>query len=159
MEAQTNDEIIREEIELLLEDIRKAYYASGKKVSGQFLEGLEAEYSKNSATIKGYVYMAGRGKTKNKGKAGEPTLKEQIEKWIVQKGIIIEEGLTVSSLAYLIARKIHREGTKREGWYKIYEEVITPARIDQIRQRVATFNVNRIITEITAELEILAKDV
>jgi hypothetical protein len=156
----TNDEIIKEEIDAILEDILTVYEQSGRKVSGQFEEGLEAVYSHNSATIKGFVYLAGRGKTKKKGKAGEPTLQEQILKWIKARGITaIEDNVSQSSLAYLIARKIHKEGTNRSEWLRIYEQVITPERIDGIISRISELNLNRLITEINAELEVLAKNV
>lgn len=156
----TNDEIIKEEIDAILDDIIQVYEQSGRKASGQFEEGLEAVYEPNKATIRGFVYLAGRGKTKKKGKAGEPTVQQQILKWLKTRGIRpIEENMKLSSLAYLIARKIHKEGTKRSEWLKIYEQVITPQRIDSIIQRISELNVNRIITEINAELEVLAKNV
>jgi len=156
----TTDEVIKEEIDAILIDILKVYEQSGRKASGQFAEGLEVVYSPLSATIRGYVYLAGRGKTKKKGKSGEPTVQQQILKWLKIKGIRpIEEGMKLNSLAYLIARKIHEEGTKRSEWLKIYEEVITPKRIASIIKRIHELNVNRIITEINAQLEILAKNV
>jgi hypothetical protein len=150
------DKIIREEIDSILEDIIEVYERSGRKASGQFEEGLEVVYEPNKATIKGFVYLAGRGKTKKKGKAGEPTVQQQILKWLKTRGIRpIEEGMKLKSLAYLIARKIHKEGTNRSEWLKIYEQVITAERIDSIIKRVSDLNVNRLITQIKAELEIL----
>lgn len=156
----TNDEIIREEIDSILEDIIKVYKDSGRKVTGQFEEGLEVIYEPHKATIRGYVYLAGRGKTKKKGKPGDPTLYTQIKKWIVDKGIDkISKDISLNSLAYLITRKIHAEGTNRSEWLKVYEEVITPERINQIIDRVTELNLNRLITEVRAELEVLAKNV
>ena len=138
----TNDEIIKEEIDSILEDIIALYESSGRKASGQFEEGLEVVYEPNKATIKGFVYLAGRGKTKKKGKAGEPTVQQQILKWLKIKGIkSVKAGISQKSLAYLIARKIHKEGTKRSEWLKIYEEVITDVRINSIIDRVAELNV------------------
>ena len=76
------------------------------------------------------------------------------------KGIrAINNDISLKSLAYLIARKIHKEGTKRSEWLKIYEQVITPQRIDSIIRRISELNVNGIITQINAELEVLAKNV
>ena len=156
----TDDEVIKEEIDAILSDIIDVYEKSGRKASGQFAEGLEAIYSPYKATIKGYVYLAGRGKTKKKGKSGEPTLQQQILKWLKIKGIkAIEKKISQKSLAFLIARKIHEEGTKRSEWLKIYEEVITPERIVSVIERINQLNVNRIITQINAQLEILAKNV
>lgn len=156
----TNDKIIKEEIDSILEDIIALYYSSGRKASGQFEKGLEAVYEHNKGTIKGFVYLAGRGPTKNKGKSGDPTVLEQIKKWIKVKGIRpIKNDISLNSLAYLITRKIHEEGTKRSEWLKIYEQVITPERINQIIDRISELNVNMIVTQINAELEVLAKNV
>lgn len=156
----TTDEIIKEEIQSLLDDIIKVYEQSGRKASGQFEDGLEAVYAPNKALIKGFVYLAGRGKTKKKGKAGEPTVQQQILKWLKVKGIkSINKKISQNSLAFLIARKIHKQGTKRSEWLKIYEQVITPERILSIIERISEVNVNRIVTQINAELEVLAKNV
>ncbi len=164
-----SDKIIHEEIESILSDIRTLYEQSGRKVSGQFEDGLEAIYEPNKATIRGFVYLAGRGKTKKKGKAGEPTVLEQIKIWIQKKGIaakVIAEQKPktekakinlVNGLAYVITRKIHEQGTSHESWLRVYEQVITPERILSIIDRVSELNVNRLITEIRANLEVLAK--
>lgn len=156
----TTDEIIKEEVSAILSDILTAYEESGRKASGQFAEGLQAIYEPNKATIRGFVYLAGRGKTKKKGKAGEPTVQEQILKWLKTRGIRpIEKKMNLKTLAYLIERKIHEEGTNSSDWLKVYEQVITPERIESIIDRISELNVNRIVTEIKASLEILAKNV
>lgn len=156
----TNDEIIKEEIDAILVDIIDVYNKSGRRASGEFEKGLEAVYKHNKGTIRGFVYLAGRGATKKKGKAGEPTLQDQILSWLKIKGIRpLKKKMKLRSLAFLIARKIHKQGTKRSEWLKVYEEVITPERIDSIIDRISELNVNKIITTITAELEVLAKNV
>lgn len=160
MKFKTDDEIIKEEIDAILVDLKDAYEKSGRKASGEFAKGLEAVYEPNKGTIKGYTYLAGRGATKKKGKAGEPTLTERILDWIKTRGIRPrEEKMTLRSLAYVIAKKIHESGTDRGKWFNIYEKVITPKRINSIIDKIGRLNVNRIITEINAELEILAKNV
>lgn len=157
---RNNNEIIREEINSILKDIIKVYEDSGRKASGNFEKGLEAVYEHNKATIKGFVYLAGRGKTRKKGKDGEPTLQKRILEWLKIKGIRpLKKGMKLRSLAYLIARKIHEKGTKRSEWLRVYEQVITPERIDSIIDKVSELNVNRLITEINAELEVLVKNV
>lgn len=156
----TNDEIIKEEIDAILVDIIEVYNNSGRRVSGQFEEGLEAVYEHNKGTIKGFAYLAGRGATKAKGKSGEPTLQERILEWLKNRGIKpLKKKMKLRSLAYLIARKIHQQGTKRSEWLKVYEQVITPERIDSIIDRISELNVNKMITTIKAELEVLAKNV
>ena len=155
----TTDEVIKVEIESIINDIIKVYNDSGRRASGEFAEGLEAIYEPNKGTIKGYLYLAGHGPTKKKDMSGEPTV-EQILKWIKIKGIKpLEEKTSLKSLAFLIARKIHREGTDRSKWLKIYEQVITPERIDSIIDRVSTLNVNKVVTEFKAKLEVFEKGV
>ena len=156
--SETTNDILKREIDLLLSDILEAYERSGKKVSGQFAEGLGATYKDNEATIHGYLYMAGRGPTKSRQKSS-PTLRERIEEWIKQRGIVPYGNISVSSLAYIIARQIHKEGTNKEGWYRIYQEVITPERVDQIINSVAQFNLNKLLSQVSAELEILRTNV
>lgn len=149
----TDDEIIKEEIDAILSDIKALYKESGKKASGEFEKGLEAIYEPNKGTIRGFVYLAGR-------KAGKMPPVAAIRKWLKIRGIrSIRKNQSVNSLAWAIAKKIAREGTKQENALKIYEKVITPQRINKIIDRIAKLNVNRIITEIRAELEVLAKNV
>ena len=147
MELFNYDEILKQEMESIKADIIAVYEASGKKVSGEFLNGLQISYSTNKATLSGYVYLAGRI-------AGKQPPSDAIEKWLVQKGITpIEKNMSISSLAYLIARKIGQSGTKKENHLKIYEQVITPQRIDEILGRINQINVQRFADEIKIMIE------
>lgn len=149
----TDDEIIKEEISLILEDIKKLYVSSGKKASGEFEKGLEAVFEPNKGTIKGFVYLAGR-------KAGKMPPVSAIKKWVKIRGIRgVKKNSSIDSIAWAIAKKIAREGTKAENAMKIYEQVITPQRIRSIIERISKINVNRIVTEVRAELEVLARNV
>lgn len=58
----------------------------------------------------------GRRPTVNKG---DGKLREKIERWIEEKGITPKDGISKKSLAYLITRKIHREGYKPRNCLKI----------------------------------------
>lgn len=158
----TPDEIMKREIDKVLEDIIDIYEQSGRKVSGQFGQGLEAIYSENpsKAVIRGYTYLAGRGPTRKPGKPGEPTLRERIEDWIKQRGIKpIERNMKISSLSYLIARKIHRYGTDKSKWLRVYEQVLTPRRIDEIITKVGRIHVMDFIKRMQIEFQILEKNV
>lgn len=171
---KTNDEIIKEEIGAILDDLTRAYNNSGRKVSGQFERQLEAVYSHNTGTVRGVLYMSGRGATK-KGNSGGKTVLEQIKIWQEKKGILAKyiselqakskkpftdkkKKRLAEGLAFLITRKIHKEGTDREKWFRIYESVITDERIDKIIDRIAKENANRVVTSIRAHLEILEKE-
>lgn len=148
-----DDKIIKEEIDSILVDIKELYRQSGKKASGQFEEGLEAVYEPNKGTIRGYVYLAGR-------KAGKMPPVQAILEWLKVKGIRpIEQRMSITSLAWAIAKNIAKRGTKEENALAVYEKVITPQRINKIINRISKLNVNRLVTEIRAELEVLAKGV
>jgi hypothetical protein len=142
-----NDELIKTEIEALKADIIAVYESSGKKVSGEFSKGLETTYAPNKAILSGYVYLAGRV-------AGKQPPTAPIEKWLIAKGITpIETKMKISTLAYLIARKIGKSGTRKENHLAIYDQVITPARIDEILEKINKINVTAFIDEITVTIE------
>lgn len=148
-----NNKVVKREIDAILADIIKEYNLSGKRTSGEFEEGLEAVYEINKVTIKGYPYLAGR-------KAGKMPPVEKIKNWIETKGIRpYEEKMTVSSLAWAIAKKIAKNGTNKEYHLKVYEKVITPERIDLIIKKVVQFNVNLFVSDITAEMKLLQKNI
>lgn len=153
MENKGHNEVIKEEIEALLKEIKQAYEESGKRTSGEFANGLEAIYESNKATIKGYTYLAGRS-------AGKMPPIENIKRWIEQKGVTpIESKMTTTSLAWAIAKNISKNGTNKENHLKIYEEIVTPERIDEIIKKVSQFNVNLFVNELTTKLELLVKNV
>lgn len=141
-----NDEILRKEYDSIIQDVIRAYQQSGKKVSGNFAEQLELNASPNSIELLGVEYLEGR-------EPGQMPPIKDIEAWIERKGIkAVESTMSVSSLAYLIARKIAREGTKDSG-IDIYSEVITPERIDSILNKISTFNANEFVDEVTKKLK------
>ena len=73
----------------------------------------------------------GRGPTRPNAATGNPTVQESILTWIKQRGIT-PTGITQETLAYLISRKIHQEGTllfRQGGNSGIISEVQTDAWI------------------------------
>ena len=87
---------------------RGAMNASGKTAAS-----LEYVITPTGGALYGaghiFVLETGRGPTLNRG-GGGPSLRERIREWIDDKGIT-PEGISKDSLAFLIARKIHQEGT------------------------------------------------
>lgn len=79
----------------------------------------------------GHVFSleTGRGPTINPGSG---SLKDRIRVWIDEKGIVPEGNISKDSLAFLIARKIHRDGTelyRRGGNSGILKEYISESFI------------------------------
>lgn len=83
--------------------------------SGELYRSIRSELTDTGFVIyaKEYAYYLeyGRGPTRN---SGDGTLRDRILQWIKDKGITPREGTdekAYKSLAYVITRKIHREGT------------------------------------------------
>lgn len=142
-----NDRIIKEEFEAIRTDIIALYNAGGKRTSGEFENGLQVDYRTNGATLSGYVYLAGRI-------AGKQPPSKAIEDWLIQKGIQpINEKMKISTLAYLIARKIGQRGTNPANHQYVYDEVITPERIQSILDKLNKINVTAFVNEVTVMIE------
>ena len=122
-------EILAAEFELLKEELLAAYEASGMAASGDWANSLEVRAAGNSAALLGYGYIQGR-------KPGTPPPSDAIEQWIKDKGIAkkMEKDINTGTLAWLIARKIGRDGWQPEE--DIISKVATPERIQQILDRI-----------------------
>jgi hypothetical protein len=131
--------ILKEEFDLIKADLIKAYDAKGMRASGNWANSLEVNVKGLSATLVGEKYSEqlefGR-------KAGKQPPSKAIEQWIRDKGLSsrIEGNISISSLAYLIARKIAREGWRRDGYggVDLISQVVTPQRMQSIIDRVTT---------------------
>lgn len=149
---EQNQKILVEEMESIKVDILTVYNASGKRTSGEFERGLELKFEPEKSTLLGYEYLAGR----REGKM--PPIKA-IEDWLNAKGIKpIEDKMTVSSLAFLIARKIAQEGTRKESQLQIYKQVITPQRIQDIMTKITQINVQLFVWELNQMLSSLEEN-
>lgn len=149
----TVNEIIREEFGLLKGELITRYEEKGMRASGNWEEELEEVYSFSLENLNAKILGEDYSEQLEKGRLGgkQPPI-QVIEQWILDKGIManIEGNITISSLAFLIARKIGREGWKREeyGGVELISEVVTPERIQRIIDRVG----DSFIAEFTAEL-------
>lgn len=125
-------ELLAAEFELLKADIISAYRASGQAVSGNWAGTVKVEATPNGYSITAADYINGRG-------PGKPPPSKAIEEWLQQKGIAtrLEKNMTISSLAFLIARKIGRKGWKpKAGTVDIVDSVVTPERIQRMLDNV-----------------------
>lgn len=143
-----SDEIIKEEIEKVLEEIKELYEKSGKKTTGKFAKDLKSTYSPNKATIEGHVYLAGR-------LAGRMPPVKELEKWVVAKGIASANSKRARGIAWAISKKIAERGTNKDNHLDPYKTVLTPQRIDSIIQKVSQFNIGLFVDTIQTELKIL----
>lgn len=113
--------------------------------SGRTAASLTYEIDDSSARIygAGYIFALeyGRKPTTGAGSGGS-SLRERIRVWIDEKGIEPTPGangkaISKDSLAYLITRKIHNEGTilhKQGGQSGILSDVINEQAADQLSE-------------------------
>ena len=137
-------QLLAAEFKLLRAEIIAAYEASGMEASGNWANTVKMEQTPNGYSITAADYINGRG-------PGKPPPSEAIEAWIIKKGIAarLEKNMTVSSLAFLIARKIAREGWQpKAGNEGIIDSVATPERIQQILDKVGESYLTDISTQI-----------
>lgn len=132
-----SSEILSKEFESLKSDLIKAYDAKGMRASGKFADSLEVKVNGLTAQLWGEDYAQ---QLETGRRAGRFPPINAIEQWIRDKGIAnrIQGNISISSLAFLIARKIAREGWKREeyGGVELISGVITDARIQKIIDEV-----------------------
>ena len=141
-----SEQILFKEFDALRLDLIKAYDAKGMRASGKWANSLEVEVSPLSAVITGLYYSQQLETGRRAG--GFPPI-QQIEQWIKDKGITPIE-ISISSLAFLIARKIAREGWNRQGFggVDLISEVVTDARIQSIIEKVGEVTLFEFSTDI-----------
>lgn len=132
-----SSKVLSSEFELLKKDLIIAYDAKGMRASGKFADTLEVQVTGLTARLFGEDYSQ---QLETGRKAGRFPPINAIEQWIKDKGIAnrIQGEISISSLAFLIARKIARNGWKREehGGVQLISEVVTDARIQKIIDEV-----------------------
>jgi len=148
-------EALEIEFESLKDDLIAAYDRKGMRASGDWANGLETIIEENRGTLLGLDYTQELETGRNSGK--QPP-SDAIEQWIYDKGIDsqIEGNITVKSLAYLIARKIGKEGWDRaeHGGVELVSEVITDERLSRI---LSSYSDAALIAYAT-EIELLVKE-
>lgn len=128
-------EIFNNEIDALKLELIAKYNELGMKASGDWERSLNAiiniTVTTFSAIIRGNHYT--EYLTKGREPGGFPP-HDVIRKWIDDKGITPKDNITKDQLAFLIARKIAREGTEyfKQGGTDLIDSVITPERIRKI---------------------------
>ena len=129
----TSQQIFNEEFESVLRDLAIKHRELGMKSSGKWESSLTVESANDFGRVLGEPYTEQLTDGRKPGRF--PPIKA-IEKWIIDKGIIanIEGNIKVSSLAFLIARKIAKEGTRyfKQGGTDLVDAVFTPQRVQSI---------------------------
>lgn len=149
--------VLSKEFNLLKDDLIKAYDAKGMRASGKFAESLEVRVQGLTAQLWGEDYAQ---QLETGRKSGRFPPISAIEQWIKDKGIAnrIEGQISISSLAFLIARKIAQSGWKREeyGGVELISSVVTDERIQKIIDEVGAEQAMIYTTEIITMVKQMA---
>ncbi|WP_297333348.1 hypothetical protein [Flavobacterium sp.] len=145
-------QILQAEFEKLKGEIAALYAKSASAGTGSWAQSLEVQVTEGSVTLLGSGYLEGR-------KPGKQPPTKAIEQWLQERGIadLIAEEQSVSGLAYVIARKIAREGWKpdKKGT-ELAAEVLTPQRIQQVIDRAGDTLISRFTKDIIDFLKQIA---
>jgi hypothetical protein len=136
----TVNQVLQSEFDQLAKDFIKRYDELGMRASGRWADGVETVIEDKSPTFRAKVLGLEYSRQLVNGQApGRFHPIGAIQQWIKDKGI--RSDLKPESLAFLIARKIAREGTK---YYPkgtdLIDSVYTDERIQQIINKVGEVN-------------------
>lgn len=156
----TTNEILSFEFELIKTELITKHNELKMKASGNWKDSLKSNVIGNQdmyiARIYGEKYTEQLVFGRKPGKF--PPIKA-IEQWIIDKGIAgIGKKIKTSSLAFLIARKIAKEGTKyfKQGGTDLISSVYTPERIQNIIDKVKEINLTYITNGLIEQLKSVA---
>lgn len=111
--------------------------------SGKLRDSIRYEVSDGTLRVYalGYSYYLEHGR-----KPGKRPPKESIAQWIQDKGIV-PDGISVNSLAYLIARKIGEKGTiiYQQGGSNLLSSIINDQLINDIKSDLFSAMVDEVV--------------
>lgn len=124
-----------------LEDLRKRIISnidsSGRRASGRTSESMRTDVSENRGVLFGRMAFGTleTGRKPGKVPAG---FYQIIKQWVIDKGISFDSQSERNSFAYLVSRKITREGTQlyRRGADTDVYTAEVPETISRIKDRV-----------------------
>jgi hypothetical protein len=141
-----------------IQDLRESMDSSGVTASGNFNRSLKAEIKPDQLVVTGLRYAGAieLGRKPTSG-GGNGELRQAIRSWIDDKGITPTGNISKDSLAYIITRKIHREGTKlyrgtdyygRSKPSRVISGVIEDGRIEKLAKSVVLDVISQFRTEL-----------
>lgn len=144
--AYTQTDIIKTWLEGVRVDIVKEYDRLGLRASGNFEKSLQPFNTVTRAILYGarYAFQMQNGRL-----PGTYPPRKAIEDWIDAKGLKYD--IPKSQLAFLIQRKIFREGIKVPNRYNaggVISNVVTQERLQQLIDQLRVVSVLQISSEI-----------
>lgn len=144
LDLQAIQNVVEVELRQMVLDLQGAMVSSGANASGKTSASLQVESKRTQSAVisqitggDGWKFVEqGRGPTRVKGNG---VLRGLIRQWIMDKGIVPEDGISIDSLAFVITRAIHQRGTllhflgeRRD----IYTSVVNDEAIQRIQDKI-----------------------
>jgi hypothetical protein len=146
MDLTNTTQAVAESLEIFREAMKEQLSAKNINASGKLDDSIEDVMVTSDGFVSGsvralsywYYTNYGRGPTV-RGSSGKGVVRERIRQWIDDKGIVPRDAangrkVTKDELAFLIARKIHREGYEAKLYISEVEEQVIPIVSDIIEQ-------------------------
>lgn len=150
-------ELVRSFADNVVLDIKQSMDVSGVTASGKFNRSLDANVTDKEVLITGLKYAGAIESGRKPSSGGTGILRALIRSWIDDKGIIPTGGISKDSLAYLITRKIHQEGTRlyngndfygRSKPSRVIRGVVKDGRIEELGSDLMINYVKQIKSEL-----------
>ena len=146
MDLTNTTQAVTESLELFREAMKEQLSSKNINASGKLDDSIEDVMVTSDGFVSGsvralsywYYTNYGRGPTV-RGSSGKGVVREKVSQWIDDKGIVPRDAangrkVTKDELAFLIARKIHREGYEAKLYISEVEEQVIPIVSDIIEQ-------------------------
>lgn len=130
-------DIIFEELEDLRERIISNIDSTGRRASGRTADSMHTDVSANRGVLLGRMAFGTLETGRKPGKVPSGFY-QIIKQWVIDKGIVFDSLNERNSFAYLVSRKIAKEGTSlyRKGAEADVYTVEVPETIERIKDRV-----------------------
>ena len=142
MERGDFKEIIQTWLNGRRDAMRQEYNSSGRKASGYFGEHIDVEMYDEGGRIKTPLYVGALvfGRKPTSGGGGGRSLYSIILDWIKVKGVTPDNPkMTDNTLAYLISRKIHKQGIKVPNKFndgKLIDNTFTTESVQDLKSEL-----------------------
>jgi hypothetical protein len=146
MDLTNTTQAVTESLELFREAMKEQLSSKNINASGKLDDSIEDIMVTSDGFVSGsvralsywYYTNYGRGPTQRSG-TGKGVVREKVRQWIDDKGIVPRDAangrkVTKDELAFLIARKIHRQGYEAKLYISEVEEQVLPEISDKIEQ-------------------------
>jgi len=154
----TGAQTLKMELDKVSKELTEKYDQLGMRASGRWESEKEVTVKESGTRLTGIILGSDYTRYLQFGrKPGRFPPIDSIEQWIKDKRITSD--IPIRSLAFLIARKIAREGTRyfQQGGTNMIDSIITPERIDEIISKVGLIDVEGIVKGLVKEIEKYAK--